>query len=252
MGHGQHPMKGCNRTEGVKIMAYGMKLIALLSAAGALLLPPAAAWGATQLTATSRFDSAGTAFAREGKVKIEIREVHAESKGTGGPRYLAVFVLFEPTSGAFSWQAYDTEKDATASSLNISQFNDENAAFVKDGAIVDFWAIGFSMYIRDYHGRASSMDDAETKALRAESQSIESREYLLGNGRDLLVVSLAAINDDFLFAPMRPVPSIEDPRVTDVLWDVDKQQWIVTLQGRWKAEITLDADYKLVSMKKVE
>lgn len=137
-------------------MVYGRKLIALLSAGGALLLPTVAAGRALQLTTTSQFDSVGTAYTNEGKVKIEIREVHTEATGTEVPRHLTMFVLFEPTSGAFSWRAHDTQKAAAATSRSISPFNDENAAFLKDGELVDFWALMFNLYIRDCHGRASN------------------------------------------------------------------------------------------------
>lgn len=96
-----------------------------------------------------------------------------------------------------------------------------------------------------------TMDDAETKALREASQSIESGEDLLGNDRDFRVVSSPAIDNDFLYPPMNTAPSILGPKVTGVRWDSDKQYWILTLQARWKAEITLDVDYNLVSMKRV-
>ncbi len=233
-------------------MACRMKLIALLSAASALLLPTTAAGGAPQFTTTSRFDSVGTASAREGKVEIKLREVHADASGARGPKHFSVLVLFEPTSGAFSWRLQVNNEAVTASSWSTSEFNSEQGAFFKDGEIVDFWALMFRVYIRDYHGRASSIDDAETKALGAASQSVESGENLLGNGQDMSVVSLAAISNDFIYPPGNTFPAVLAPKVTNVRWDGDKQHWIVTLQARWKEEVTLDADYKLVSMKKVE
>jgi hypothetical protein len=208
-----------------------------------------AAGSTPHLTASSRFDSEDTAYTPDGTVKIELREVQTVATGTEEPEHLSVFVLFEPTSKAFTWRLQASDETGRS---KISRFKNEHAAFLKDGEIVEYWTLMFRIYIRDYRGHASSMDDAETKALEAASRSIASKENLLGNGRDMRVVALTGIDSDFLCPPMSEAPSVVAPNVTDVRWDGDKQHWIVTLQARWIEEITLDADYNLVSMKKVE
>ena len=226
-----------------------MKLIVLLTVASALLLPKVAAGSIPHLTASSRFDSEDVAHTSDGTMKIELREVQTESTGTEGPKRLSVFVLFDPTSTAFTWRLLLTDETGRS---RIPQFKNENVVFLKDGEIVDFWALMFRIYIRDCHGHASSMDDAEAKALEAASRSIASKENLLGNGEDTRVVALTGIDSDFLYPPMSEAPSVVTPKITDVRWDEDKQHWIVTLQARWKAEVTLDADYKLLSAKRVK
>lgn len=229
-------------------MACGIKLITLL----AVCISPVtimAEGGIHQLAATSRFDSVGTAYTPDGKVKIDIREVHTEVAGAKGPRHLSVLVLFEPESGAFSWRVTDT--DVTKTSWNTLQFNDEQAAFLKDGEIVNFRALWYRLFIRAYRGRASSMDDAEAKSLKAASGAIDPLGSV-NKGQDVQEVSLAVLGPDFMTPPVSVVPSTLTTKITDVRWDGDKQQWIVTLQARWTEDVTLDADYNLVSMKKVK
>ena len=230
-------------------MAYGMKLIILLSVASALLIPNAAAGSTPQLTVSSRFDSEDIAYTPDGKVKIELREVQPEAKGTEEPRHLSVFVLFDPINKAFTWRLQVSDETGRS---KISRFKNENAALLKNGEIVEFWSLLFRIYIRDYHGHASSMDDAESKALEAASLSIASKENLLGNGKDMRVIALSGIGSDFLYPPMSEAPSVVAPKVSNVRWDEDKQYWTFTLEGRWKAEVTLDVDYNLVSIKNIK
>jgi hypothetical protein len=183
---------------------------------------------------------------------MDLREVRAEATGTEGPKQYSVFVLFEPTSGAFSWRFQAFNEAAHTPSSGVQGFNDDHAEFFKDGEIVDFWALMFRMYIRDYHGRASSMDDAETKALVAARHAIDDRDNLLGNGRDLIVVSIAEISNDFLYPPMSATASVTAPKVTSVRWDQGMHRWNLTLQGRWAAAITLDEKFKLLSIKRLD
>ena len=230
-------------------MAYGTKLIVLLSVASALLSPLIAAASAPQLTPHSRFDDEYIAYTRDGTVKLKLREVQTEANGKVESKHLSVFVLFDPTSRAFTWRLQVYEE---AGRSTIAQFKNGNgAAILKDGQIVVFWAVMFRIYIRDCHGHASSIDDAEAKALEAASQFIASGG-LLGNGEDFRAVLLKGIDYGFLYPPMSMAPSVSIPQISDLRWDEDKQHWILTLKARWIEEVTLDGDYNLVSMKKVE
>ncbi len=229
-------------------MDCGIKLTAFLLVA---CVSPATmmAGGIHPLVATSRIDSVGSAYTPDGKVKIEIREVHTEAGEAKKPRHLSVLVLFEPESGAFSWRVTDT--DATNTSWSTLQFKEDQAAFLKDGEIVDFRDLWYRLFVRTYRGRASSIDDAEAKALKAAGESIDPLGPL-DKSQDVHEISLRALGPDFMSPPMSAVPSNLTAKVTDVQWDCDKQHWIVTLEARWKAEVTLDADYKLVSIKHVK
>ncbi|MGD0888910.1 MAG: hypothetical protein ABR889_06660 [Acidobacteriaceae bacterium] len=234
-------------------MAYEIKWIALLSVVGAFLLPTAAVGAIPQLTAKSQVDSVGTAYTPNGNVKIELREVRTEAMGLTEPRPLSVLVIFEPESGAFSWRV--TDADLATPSLRIAELKDEQAVFLKDGEIIDFRSVWSPpvIYVRAYRGHASNMDDAEAQALNAASaSSLDPREGNLEAGQGARVVSLVGIGSDFFYSPDNSFPEVPIPKVTAVRWDGGAQHWIVTLQARWKAEITLDAYYSLVSMKKVE
>jgi hypothetical protein len=230
-------------------MDCGIKLIAFLLAASVSPVTMMAAGGTHRLVPTSRSDSVGTAYTPEGIVKIEIREIHIEAGEAKNPRPLSVLVLFEPVSGAFSWRVADT--DANNPSWSTLQFKEGQAAFVRDGEIVDFWAFWHKFFVRAYRGRAFSIDDAEAEALKAASESINP----LGspdNGQDVHEISLATLMPDFMTPLMNVVPPTLTPKVIDVRWDGDKQHWIVTLKAQWTEEITLDVDYKLISMRKVK
>ncbi len=209
--------------------------------------PETKARSLTQLNATARADSDSFAYTPNGRVKIKLREIRMEPAGPNGSRPLSLLVLFEPDSGAFSWrvtQAADTDR-----SWRIKEFNKEQAAFVKDDEIVDFRALWYSLYVRVYRGRASSMEDAERKALKAASESLKATENL-DKAQDVHVVSLADLSPDFLNPPMSVVPSDVAPKVTNVQWD--GQHWIVTLQALSTVEVTLDSNYALVSMDEVK
>jgi hypothetical protein len=92
------------------------------------------------------------------------------------------------------------------------------------------------------------MDDAEAQALTAASEATKHRGWL-DPGPNTRVISLLNLGRDFTIPPLSVATSIT-PKVTNVQWD--GSHWIVTLQARWTAEITLDANYNVVSMRKVE
>jgi len=206
-------------------MAYGMKWAVLLSAARILLLPTEAVGGIPQLTAISRVDSVGSAYTPNGKVKIRIREIRTAPEGPNGSRSLSVLVLFEPDSGAFSWRVTEADTDP---SWRIKEFNNAQAAFVRDNEIVDFRALWYRLFVRVNSARASCIDDAEGKALKAASESIEASGNL-EKDQDVRVVSFAYLSSDFMNPPTSVAPSDLAPKVNNVQWD--GKHWIVTLQG---------------------
>ena len=228
-------------------MHYELRLAALLLIFAGLLPAPAPLGQVPQLAAKSRADSTGTALSPNGKVSIDLREVQTETSRADGQVLLSVLVIFEPKSGSFSWRATPA---GDAPSWRISQFNDGQAAFLRDGEVVDFRALGGPprLFIHAYRGHASNMEQAEAKALEAASGSISPRGDL-DNGQNVHVVSLLGLGFDFINPPTSESTNIT-PKVTDVRWDGTR--WLVTLKARWTAQITLDARYNLLSMKRVE
>lgn len=205
----------------------------------------------SHFVATSRFDDAWSAYSPSGKIKIELREIRGEAMGAyGKPIPERILVIFEPTSGAFSWCLFVEDSLATNASRQTKALESKRAVFLKGDSLVVFMGGGISpkLYVRDIRDHATNMDDAEAKALRAAAEF-----HTPPDKRDEAqlwhIVPLPSLGRDFITAPMSAAGG-PDPNVTDVRWD--GQNWIVTLQGRWTEQITLDANYNVVSMQKVE
>src|SRR6266550_8872822 len=99
------------------------------------------------------------------------------------------------------------------------------------------------LYIHDYPGHASSMDDAEKKALRSTAE-LNDPPREVDVARPAHTVPLTGLSLDFVHAPGNAIFGPQ-PRVIDVRWD--GQHWLVTLKARWTETITLDAGYYLES-----
>jgi hypothetical protein len=226
-------------------MASRSKLFMFLIAGTCLALTGTSCAGSQQFNTLSRVNSEGVAYTVNGKVKIEIREIRVEAVNSKKSRSLSVLVLFEPISRAFSWRVTDAGESPDWRTV---QFVHEQAAVLKGDEIIDFRAMWYRLFVRVYRGRASSIDDAEARALTAMSEGIDP-ERNLDKAQNVHVVSLAALDSDFLNAPLSVASSELAPRVTNVQWD--GQHWVVTLKARWFATVTLDADFNLLSVKKL-
>jgi hypothetical protein len=160
--------------------------------------------------------------------------------------------LFEPESGAFTWYVVGEDSIVTNTSRQARAIENECVVFLKDGSLVLFMGGGVlpKLYVRDFRGNAINMDDAEGKALMEAAQfhrpPSKKDEDLIWHS-----IVLTALGRDFV-SPPDSVAGGPSPKVTGVKWDENKQHWKITLQARWIEEISLDADYDLVSMKKVE
>jgi len=197
-----------------------------------------------------RIDDVSSAYSTTGKVKIELRDLRVEMTGPQSkPAPYTIFLLFEPQSGAFSW-SISLGNSATDVSEQTNWFKSYRAAFLKDDRLVTFTASMQVLRIQDFQGHASSMNEAEQKAL----SSAAALNDPPGNAEFAQLfhdVTLAGLSLDFECEPGNEICG-PDPKVIDVQWDRVEQHWIVTLQARWTEEITLDADYNVVSMKEVE
>jgi hypothetical protein len=163
-----------------------------------------------------------------------------------------ILVLFEPESGAFSWNVFLEDSLATDTSRQTRALESERVVFFKEGTLFTFMGGGVlsKLYVRDFHGDAISMDDAEAKTLKA-AKEFHTPPSKQDEEQFWHTVMLKALGRDFVSPPESAAGGLP-PKVTNVRWDRDAHQWIVTMQARWIEEITLDADYNLVSMKKVE
>jgi hypothetical protein len=91
-------------------------------------------------------DSSGNAFTPDGKIKVDLREV-------------------QTSSGAYSWRAHTAAP--TNPSLRLQQFNDLQAAFLKNGEFTDFMALPtpLRLFVHQFSGRALNMNEAVQRAM---------------------------------------------------------------------------------------
>ena len=216
-----------------------------------MLAPPRLAAGPDRhVVLVSRLADVGSANSKTGKVKTELREVQVEMTGPyGKPEPYRLFLIFEPQSGAFSWTI--SLKDPAADLSELTKwFKRDRAAFLRDDRLVTFTAYRETLEIQDFQGHASSVDEAEQKALSS-AAALNDPPGSMESAQPFHKVTLDGLSTDFDCEPGFAVcgPS---PKVIDVQWDRVEQHWIVTLKARWTEEFTLDADYNVVSMRKVE
>jgi hypothetical protein len=190
------------------------------------------------------------AYSPSGRTGIQLREVRVNTTGPyGKPVPHRVFLLFDPKSGAFSWHvAIDGNPSDTLEQTNW--FKRNRAAFLKDNSIYIFTAESgpLAIYVQGPSGHASNIDNAEEQAIRATS-ALNDPPGNVDIVQPWKVALLSGLSADFAHAPGSATQG-PDPKVIGLDWD--GEHWIVTLKARWTEAVTLDADYNVVSMRKVE
>lgn len=119
--------------------------------------------------------------------------------------------------------------------------------FLRDGKFFNFQTFyGPRLDIHSFGAHATDIHDAAEKALDAADDHELAHLYEGGaNGRWVPLSNLTNFTEPPGNASFGPPPTIKDVR-----WDAG--HWIVTLKALWTEEITLDSDYKVVGMRKVE
>jgi hypothetical protein len=217
-------------------------------ALGILAFTMRAAGQVRPLSEHSHTDNAGHALTPGGRVNVDLREVQTEIEGSKGPIALSVLVIFDPKSRAYSWWAH--RSNPADPSWRSKQFNEEQAAFLKDGGFADFMALPgpLRLLVRPPRGHASDLEDAAKKSLEEASRSLDPLGDLQAS-QGVHVVPLLALGRDFTSSPMSVTLFDVMPTVTNVQWD--GKHWTVTLKARWTEEIILDSDFKVISMRRV-
>jgi hypothetical protein len=198
---------------------------------------------------SSHVDGSGSVFTSGGRVKVDLREVRTEMDGAKGPIALSVLVMRDPKSGAYSWQTHTA--DPANPSLRSQQFNDSQAAFLKHDEFTDFMVLPtpLRLFVHQHNGRAHNMNEAVDRSLKEAGAALQPRGDV-ETTQGLRAIPLLAVGRDFTSNPMSVTVFDVMPKVTNVQWD--GKYWTVTLQARRRAVVTLDGDYTVVSMRKVE
>jgi hypothetical protein len=194
-----------------------------------------------------RCDRTGHVSTPNGETRVLVREVRTESVTPRGPVPLSVLLLFEPNSGAYSWQV--NEADEADPSARISAFNNEHTAFLKDDEIILIRPMWYGLFVHAIPHRASSLDDAEAKSMNAIRESVSPTDEVL-ESQNAPKISLSPLAPDFLDRSTGSMRTSERPKVANVRWEGGN--WLVTLQGHWTALVTLDSNLNPVSISKVQ
>ncbi len=225
-------------------------MVQLLGANAHLSLPIGAAPD-THLKIVDRFDGQGCARSASGENKLQVREIKLQSTGAyGKPVPHIMIVLYDPQSRAYSWNVSLEESSPATAHPRMQAYESCNTVFLKGDQLVVFMT-GIPpgpLYVNESHGRALNMNDAEQKAL----ESVAVLNDPPGNvdvAKQWTEVPLTGLSADFTQTPGNAIPDVK-PQLTNVRWD--GEHWHINLQARWTEVITLDANYNLVAMKKVE
>lgn len=150
---------------------------------------------ATPYRVICRCDRTGLVSTENGEATIVVREVRTESVTPRGPIPLSVLVLFDPKSGAYSWQV--NRADEANPSARISDFNGEHTAFLKDGEIILIRPEWYSLFVHAIPYRASNLEDAEAKSIDAILESVSPIDESL-ESQNARKVSLSPLAPEFL------------------------------------------------------
>jgi hypothetical protein len=202
---------------------------------------------ATAYRVICRCDRTGHVSTLNGEASIVVREVRTESLTPRGPLPLSVLVLFDPKSGAYSWEVNRAEEEDP--SARISGFNAEHRAFLKDGEILLIKPEWYTLFVHAIPYRASSLGDAEAKSMEAIRESVSPTDERLENPK-AREVSLSPLAPEFLDRSTGSMLFSERPKVTNMRWEGGN--WLLTLQGHWTALVTLDSNFNSVSMSRVQ
>jgi hypothetical protein len=231
-------------------MTSRLSSICFVAAAAILCLRGSVVGAASTIKPIARFDDETTAFSGKGQVPIQLREVRVGLPGVSGtPMIDRILILFEPQSGVFLWEAF-SDYPKSNEEWQARAFKEYRATFLKEGHLFSFSAGRGPgpIYIQESSEKASSLGDAESKALIAAEELNHPSGSLDAVPRSH-IISLANLKRDFIIPPMDAGLG-ETPRITNVRWT--DMQWVVLLQARWVEEVSFDADYKLITMRKAE
>jgi hypothetical protein len=155
-----------------------------------------------------------------------------------------LLILFDPVSG-FTLRQFGYPngsklaplKDALEACCKTYLTRDRLVLFKNGGGLV---------YIRDSKVKATSMDDAESKALRDSREDLDDYVAKMTGGPKFTWTQ--ALGQEFETEPgnafIGPVKLLGVSRKDGA--------WVITALGRWKAEVVLDDKYAVVSSRRVQ
>lgn len=197
-----------------------------------------AAIGDVSPIASTRNDKPLSADTSAGNITLAAREMQVDIRfpsgktGRGG-----MLVLFDPASGRFFWQLTWLPKES-ANIPMLNNFTSNSRIYLAADRMTVFTCRAPVLLIYDSDDKAKDLQSAETMALQSATNELDAREARTAprGPRAGRTIPLSVIGNDFLVPPHSaafhlPVKILNISR--------SGQKWQVTLQGRWKALLTL-------------
>ncbi len=196
--------------------------------------------------ATTQTDRAIPAATGSGDVQLAAREVQVEIVRTDAKNSKgALLVLFDRSSGLFA-KRFTWIPNYPGRIPLLEGFLAESKVYLTSDRIVFFTNADGAIYIREFSGKATSLDDAEAKAL---SESV-------GDLTDYVTKATGgpAFSLDHHLGQDFSIPPRSSFRSPAKLVDVSRRdsKWEITVVGRWKAKVVLNDKYEVTSTERIQ
>jgi hypothetical protein len=195
---------------------------------------------------TTQTDRAITASTNAGEVQLEARELQVEVLRPGDKKSTgALLVVFDRSSGLFARRFAWIPHYPGGFSI-MANFLSWSKVYLTADKIVFFTNFSGGVSIREFTGKATSMDEAETRAL---SDSIGDLTDYVGKSTSGPGFSFDHhLGEDFSFEP-----GSSFRRPTRILGISQRDgKWEITVVGRGKAKVTLNEKYEVTTTERVQ
>jgi hypothetical protein len=196
--------------------------------------------------AATRTDRALPAITGAGDVQLAAREVQVEivrpdvknSKG-------ALLVVFDQSSGLFA-RRFTWIPNYPGRIPLLENFSSYSRIYLTSDRLVLFTNTEGGIYIREFSGKATSLDDAESKALNDSVGDLTDYVAKVTQGPGFSFDH--HLGQDFSFAPRSSF------RGQTKLVDVSRRdgKWEITVVGRWKARVILTDKFEVTATERVQ
>ena len=205
-----------------------------------MALPLAAQPNQLSPIASTRYEHALPAKSDLGDISISAREMLLDTAYGGKPRKGALLILFDPSSGRYLWEFGPVGQNEKASTHTVDYGTIALAHVASDRLVIFAFARPF-LLVHESLGKASGIDDAETRVLAELSGQLPAK--FTGRHDDRVLINLGKlVGHEFLMA----CAMCQGPGPSKILDIIHKgNTWEITLKGQWQEKIILDNKYQV-------
>jgi hypothetical protein len=192
---------------------------------------------------STRQDRALSASTSGGEAGALARQMQADIQFPSGRAAKgSLFILFDPMYHHYYWSLIWAPEDSR-SAPRVGGLGPESKIYSAQARLVLFSCGSGRLEIYESTESADSVDDAETKSLKAATDQLGEIEALRYRPSTRSINLGARMGAGFLVPPFSET-SIGPVEIESIKWSEGK--WELVLKGQWTARIQLDADYQLV------